>query len=158
MTTTHAKTGPRQRLRFRSVLPHAYEALNALDSAATEGLDRRLVDLVALRTAQLNGCAFCLDMHSKDALHHGDSSERLFMLPAWRESPGYTSRERAALALTEAVTLVSETHVPDEVWDDAAAEFEEHELASLLAVIISSNAWNRMSIATRLPAGKYKPE
>ena len=80
------------------------------------------------------------------------------MLPAWRESPGYTARERAALALTEAVTLVSETQVPDEVWEDAAAEFEEGELASLLAVIISSNAWNRLSIATRLPAGKYKPQ
>ena len=158
MTTTHAEAAPKQRIRFNRLLPEAYDALNALDSAASEGLERRLVDLVALRSAQLNGCAFCLDMHSKDALHHGDSSERLFMLPAWRESPGYSARERAALALTEAVTLVSETHVPDDVWNDAAGEFEERELASLLAVIIASNAWNRMSIATRLPAGKYRPE
>ena len=156
--TIETEAPPKQRIRFNRLLPEAYDALSALDEAGAAGLDRRLVDLVSLRSAQINGCAFCLDMHSKDALHHGDSSERLFMLPAWRESPGYTSRERAALALTEAVTLVSETHVPDEVWDDAAAEFEEHELASLLAVIISSNAWNRMSIATRLPAGKYKPE
>jgi AhpD family alkylhydroperoxidase len=156
--TIETEAPPKQRIRFNRLLPEAYDALSALDEAGAAGLDRRLVDLVSLRSAQINGCAFCLDMHSKDALHHGDSSERLFMLPAWRESPGYTARERAALALTEAVTLVSETHVPDEVWADAAAEFEEGELASLLAVIISANAWNRMSIATRLPAGKYKPQ
>ena len=158
MTTTATDTAPKQRIRFNRLLPEAYDALNALDSAASEGLERRLVDLIALRSAQINGCAFCLDMHSKDALHNGDASERLFMLPAWREAPGYSPRERAALALTESVTLVSETHVPDDVWNDAAALFDERELASLLAVIISSNAWNRLSIATRLPAGKYKPE
>ena len=156
--TIETEAPPKQRIRFNRLLPEAYDALSALDEAGAAGLDRRLVDLVSLRSAQINGCAFCLDMHSKDALHQGDSSERLFMLPAWRESPGYTARERAALALTEAVTLVSETQVPDEVWEDAAAEFEEGELASLLAVIISSNAWNRLSIATRLPAGKYKPQ
>src|ERR671934_2916532 len=98
MTTT-TDTATEARLDFRRVLPEAYRALSALHATAEDGLEQSLLDLVCLRTAQLNGCAFCLDMHSKDALHHGDSSERLFMLPAWRESPGYTSRERAALAL-----------------------------------------------------------
>jgi alkylhydroperoxidase family enzyme len=96
-------------------------------------------------------------MHSKDALHHGDTTDRLFLLGAWREAPCFTARERAALGLTDAVTLVRETHVPDEVWAEAASQFEERELAALLATIISSNAWNRLEIAIREPAGSYRP-
>jgi AhpD family alkylhydroperoxidase len=154
--TTDSSTRPR--LNFNRLLPVAYEALLALDKAGADRLETRLLDLVCLRTAQVNGCAYCLDMHSKDALHHGDTSDRLFMLDAWREAPGYTARERAALALAEAVTLVSESRVPDEVWEEAAAAFDERELAALLATIISSNAWNRLSISVRLPAGRYQPQ
>ena|SRR5437870_3545406 len=156
MTTTIAvPTQPR--LAFGLVLPEAYRAMSALHSAAENGLETALVDLVCLRTAQVNGCAYCLDMHSKDALHHGETSDRLFMLDAWREAPCYTARERAALALTDAVTLVRETHVPDDVWQEAAAAFDEQELAALLAAIISSNSWNRLEIAVREPAGTYDP-
>ena len=156
MTTTTEPTTQR-RMEFRRVLPEAYEAMNALHDAASEALEPTLLHLVCLRTAQLNGCAFCLDMHSKDALHVGDASERLFMLDAWRETDAYTPRERAALALTEAVTLVRESRVPDDVWEEAAAAFDERELAALLAAIISSNGWNRLSVATRIPAGRYRP-
>ena len=154
-TTTEAKT--ERRLDFRRVLPDAYQAMNALHDTAEAGLEPTLLHLVCLRTAQINGCAFCLDMHSKDALHVGDTSERLFMLDAWREADAYTLRERAALALTEAVTLVRESRVPDDVWEEAASTFDERELAALLAAIISSNGWNRLSIATRVPAGRYRP-
>jgi AhpD family alkylhydroperoxidase len=156
MTITTA-TPTRQRLDFNRLLPEASEAMSALHKAAADRLETRLLDLVCLRTAQVNGCAFCLDMHAKDALHHGDTSERLFMLDAWREAPGYTARERAALALAEAVTLVSESRVPDDVWDEAAAAFDGRELAALLAAIISSNAWNRLGISVRRPAGRYQP-
>lgn len=153
-TTTATTTEPR--LNVGRVLPKAYKAMDDLHEAAAEHLEDGLVDLVCLRTAQLNGCAFCLDMHSKDALHHGDTSDRLFMLGAWHEAPSFTPRERAALALTDAVTLVRESRVSAEVWEEAATEFEEQELAALLALIVSSNGWNRLSIAVRLPAGRYQ--
>ena len=156
MTITGEMTTQR-RLLFGRVLPEAYRALVALHDAASDGLETGLVDLVCLRTAQINGCAFCLDMHSKDALHHGDTTDRLFLLDAWREASCYTPRERAALALTDAVTCVSETHVPDDVWEEAAARFDERELAALLAAIVSSNSWNRLNIAIREPAGAYRP-
>jgi AhpD family alkylhydroperoxidase len=156
MTITGEMTTQR-RLQFGRVLPEAYRALVALHDAASDGLETGLVDLVCLRTAQINGCAFCLDMHSKDALHHGDTTDRLFLLDAWREASCYTPRERAALALTDAVTFVSETHVPDDVWEEAAAQFDERELAALLAAIVSSNSWNRLNIAIREPAGAYRP-
>jgi AhpD family alkylhydroperoxidase len=145
-----------RRLNFRWVLPEAYRAMSALHETS-EGLGTSLVDLVCLRTAQLNGCSFCLDMHSKDAAHHGDTTYRLFQLEAWREASCFTARERAALGLTDAVTLVRETHVPDDVWDEAAAAFDEKELAALVAAIVSSNSWNRVNIATREPAGAYEP-
>jgi AhpD family alkylhydroperoxidase len=158
MTTTPAAT-TEQRLNVGRVLPKAYKAMDDLHEAAAEHLEAGLVDLVCLRTAQLNGCAFCLDMHSKDALHHGDTSDRLFMLGAWHEAPSFTPRERAALALTDAVTMLHESaresRVSGEVWEEAATEFEEQELAALLALIVSSNGWNRLSIAVRLPAGRY---
>jgi len=156
MTTT-ADAPTQQRMKFGRVLPAAYRALSAFHDAASAALEPGLVDLVCLRTAQLNGCPYCLDMHSKDAIHHGDTTERLFLLDAWREAPGFTPRERAALALTDAVTLVRETHVPDDVWEEAAAELDEKELAALLTAIISSNEWNRMLTSTREPAGTYQP-
>jgi AhpD family alkylhydroperoxidase len=157
MTITEDTVTVPRRLPFPRVLPKAYRAMSALHDAACEGLETSLVDLVCLRTAQPNGCAFCLDMHSKDALHHGDTSYRLFQLEAWREASCFSARERAALGLTDAVTLVRETHVPDDVWEEAAAAFDEHELAALVAAVVSSNCWNRVNIATREPAGTYEP-
>jgi AhpD family alkylhydroperoxidase len=156
MSTT--KTTTEQRLDFKRVLPSAYRAMSALHDAASEGLETRILDLVCLRTAQINGCPYCLDMHSKDALYHGDTTDRLFLLGAWREADCFSPRERAALALTDAVTLVRETRVPDEVWNEASSTFDERELAALLAAIVSSNGWNRLEIAIREPAGTYQPE
>jgi AhpD family alkylhydroperoxidase len=111
--------------------------------------DARLRHLVKLRASQLNGCAFCLDMHHTEARADGESEARLAQLPAWAESPFFDDRERAALALTEAVTLLSETHVPDAVWEEAAAHFAPDELANLLFAIAAINTWNRLMVATR---------
>ncbi len=135
MTTTEPTRTPTRRLEFSSTLPSAYKAMDDLWSAAVDGLETSLVDLVCLRTAQLNGCPYCLDMHSKDAVHHGESTDRLFQLDAWAESACFTPRERAALALTDAITLVRESRVPDGVWAESADRFEETELASLVAAI-----------------------
>jgi AhpD family alkylhydroperoxidase len=120
-------------------------------------LDRRLHDLVSLRASQINGCAFCVDMHWKDARAGGESEARLYSLETWRESPLYTERERAALDLCEATTLVADTHVPDDVWERARASFDDDELAQLVMAIAAINAWNRMNIATRLEPGHYEP-
>ena len=120
-------------------------------------LDRGLGDLVALRASQINGCAFCLDMHWKDLRAAGESEERLYSLEAWRESPLYSDRERAALELCEAMTLVADGHVPDAVWERASGAFDEHELAQLVVAISAINAWNRLNIATRLEPGHYEP-
>jgi AhpD family alkylhydroperoxidase len=155
-TTEHTKTAAR-RLEFARTLPAAYKAMDDLWSAAVDALEVSLVDLVCLRTAQLNGCPYCLDMHSKDALHHGESTDRLLQLDAWGEATCFTPRERAALALTDAITLVRESRVPDAVWSAAAGAFGEVELAALVAAIISSNSWNRLLISIREPAGSYRP-
>ena len=146
------------RLNPYHAAPDAMKAMGALESYVQgSGLEPSLIELVKTRASQINGCAFCLDMHSKDALHHGDTSDRLFQLHAWREASCFTQRERAALALTDSVTLARETRVPDDIWDEAAAAFEEPELAALLAAIVSSNCWNRVNIAIREPAGSYQP-
>lgn len=120
-------------------------------------LDRRLADLVALRASQINGCAFCLEMHWKDMRAAGESDERIHGVAVWRESPLYGEGERAALELCEAMTLIAETHVPDEVWERARAAFDDDELAQLIFAITAINAWNRLNIATRLEPGHYRP-
>jgi len=120
-------------------------------------LDPTIRELVKLRASQINGCAYCLDMHWKDARAAGEPEERLYSLDVWRESPLYSARERAALELCESVTLVSETHVPDEVWEQAAAEFEPDELAQLVVQIGAINLWNRLSITVRRTPGTYQP-
>jgi AhpD family alkylhydroperoxidase len=120
-------------------------------------LDERLKNLITVRASQLNGCAVCIDMHWKDARAAGESEERLYSLDAWRESPLYEDSERAALDLTEAVTLVSDGHVPDEVWDRASAIFGEDELAQLVFAITAINAWNRLMITSRVEPGHYQP-
>ena len=121
------------------------------------GLEANLIHLVKLRVSQLNGCAYCIDMHSKDLRAAGDSEQRLYLLDAWREAPFYSDRERAALAWAEAVTRVSDGHVPDEVFRATRACFSEAEVANLTFVVMTINAWNRLSIALRAPAGTYQP-
>jgi len=135
-----------------------YDAMDPLDQyLAGCGLDETLLHLVRLRASQLNGCAFCLDMHWKDLRALGENEQRLYSLDAWRECPYYTDRERAALAWTEAVTRVEEGHVPDAVYDEARAVFSEKELCDLTLAVAAINAWNRISIAGRLVPGGYKP-
>jgi AhpD family alkylhydroperoxidase len=116
-----------------------------------------LLELVKMRASQINGCAYCLDMHSKDAMAHGETPQRLFLLDAWEESPFYTGRERAALAWTEALTRVADSHVPDEVFDVARKEFSERELVDLALAVVTINGWNRLCIAFRAEPGTYQP-
>jgi AhpD family alkylhydroperoxidase len=121
-------------------------------------LEHRLLHLVKLRASQVNGCAYCLDMHWKDLRAAGETEQRLYSLDAWRECPYYTRRERAALAWTEAVTLVASGQVPDPVYAQAREHFDEKTLADLTLAIATINAWNRLSIAARLPPGTYQPK
>jgi AhpD family alkylhydroperoxidase len=146
---------PAERLSLAEHAPRQYAAMFRLQQSI--GLDRGLSDLVALRTSQINGCAFCLDMHWKDLRATGESEERLYSLDAWRESPLYSDRERAALELCEAMTLLADGHVPDTAWERASAAFDEDELAQLVFAITAINAWNRLNIATRLEPGHYQP-
>jgi AhpD family alkylhydroperoxidase len=138
------------RLNPYQAAPNAMKALAALEAqVANSGLDPKLMELVKIRASQINGCAFCLNMHTQDARAKGESEERIYLLNAWRESPLYTMHERAALAWTEAVTLVSETHVPDAVYEEVRAEFEPEELVKLTLLIATINAWNRFAISFR---------
>jgi AhpD family alkylhydroperoxidase len=121
------------------------------------GLDQKLLDLVRMRASQINGCAYCLDMHSKDARANGETEQRLYGLEAWRETPYYSARERAALEWTEALTLVAETHVPDDVYERVREQFSENELVHLTLAIVSINGWNRLNIAARTVPGDYVP-
>jgi len=141
------------RMDLKTLAPRVYKAMLALDAAAGEGLEPPLKELVRIRASQLNGCVYCIDMHSTDARKGGESEQRIYALPAWREAPYYTDRERAAFALTDAVTLLSETHVPRDVWDEAADEFTGPELAQLISLILAINAWNRIAVTTRMEPG-----
>jgi AhpD family alkylhydroperoxidase len=136
-----------------------FQAMMALETYVrkSSGLEPSLLQLVRMRSSQINGCAYCLDMHSKDARVEGETEQRLYCLPAWRETPFYSERERAALAWTEAVTQVSEDHVPDEVFELARTQFSEEELGQLTLAIVSINGWNRFSIAFRAVPGIYQP-
>ncbi|MGW8398662.1 carboxymuconolactone decarboxylase family protein [Streptomyces lydicus] len=146
------ETAPRLPL-FR-LAPEIYAPLHALTQAAKKGLDPVLAELLLIRASQLNHCAFCLDMHVVDARKAGVSEERIALLSAWEEAPAhYTEKERAALAFTEAVTLVSHGGVPDDVYERAAAHFDDAELARLLALITAINSWNRLNVAARTPVG-----
>jgi AhpD family alkylhydroperoxidase len=140
----------KSRINSYQTAPGVMKAMMALQNeVAQSGLDPSLVGLVEIRASQINGCAFCLHMHTRDARARGETEQRIYLLDAWRESPLYSERERAALAWTEAVTLVSQTHVPDEVYEQAKAAFSEEELAKLTLLVVTINAWNRFSIAFR---------
>jgi len=142
------------RIDAHKAAPEAYEAMLALERYLHRcGLERSLIELVKLRASQINGCAYCIDMHTKDARVAGETEQRLYLLDAWRESPFYSPRERAALAWTEAVTRVSETHVPDEVYEEARQHYSEKELVDLNWVVVAINAWNRLAIPFRFPPG-----
>jgi AhpD family alkylhydroperoxidase len=121
------------------------------------GLEQSLLHLLELRASQVNGCAFCIDMHWKDARAAGETEQRLYGLDAWRESPYYTPRERAALAWTEAVTRISETQAPDEVYQELKGQFKEEEMVALTFALVAINGWNRLCIGFRVPAGTYEP-
>ncbi|MEV4434706.1 carboxymuconolactone decarboxylase family protein [Streptomyces sp. NPDC049585] len=152
MTTNHP------RIDFHTLVPNVWQAMLGLERASREGLDHSLLELVKIRASQLNRCAFCLDMHTKDARKAGESEERIHLLSAWEEADGYyTERERAALALTEAVTVLTDGFVPDEVYERAARHFSDEELARLLAAIVTINAWNRIAVTTRKQPGTYQP-
>lgn len=147
-----------QRLNWAEHVPEVYKAMVRLDAAARRGMEPKLLELVKIRASQLNRCAFCLDMHTKDALAAGESVERIVQLSAWAESAHfYTEKELAAIALTEAVTVLTDGFVPDEVFAEAAAHFEEAELAQLIAAITVINAWNRFGVTCRMTPGHYRP-
>lgn len=147
-----------ERLSMIKLAPAAYSAMIQLEQAVRGlGLESGLYELVKIRASQINGCAFCLDMHTKDARAAGETEQRIYALNAWREAPFYSDRERAALAFTESVTLVANDHVPDAVYAQAAKHFNEHELAALIMAITTINAWNRIAIASRTVAGTYQP-
>jgi AhpD family alkylhydroperoxidase len=144
------------RLHWAELAPDVYKAMAGLDAAARKGLDPVLLELVKIRASQLNHCAFCLDMHTKDALAAGESVERIVQLSAWEESKHfYTDKELAAIGLTEAVTVLTDGFVPDEVYAHAAKQFEEAELAQLIAAITVINAWNRFAVTCRMVPGHY---
>jgi AhpD family alkylhydroperoxidase len=146
------------RIDLMRVTPGIIQAMLGLERQVRKsGLDSTLLDLVRLRASQLNGCAYCLDMHSKDARANGETEQRLHGLVAWREAPYYTARERAALEWTEALTLVSETHVPDDVYERVRTQFTEDELVHLSLAVVAINGWNRLNVAARTVPGGYVP-
>jgi AhpD family alkylhydroperoxidase len=144
------------RIDLMHVNPGVIHAMLGLERQVRQaGFDDTLLDLVRMRASQINGCAYCLDMHSKDARANGETEQRLYSLDAWRETPYYSARERAALEWTEALTLVSETHVPDDVFDRVRAQFSDDELAHLSLAVVAINGWNRLNIAARTVPGGY---
>jgi len=148
---------PRIDYRKHATAP-GVQALTALEQHVRKsGLDTKLLELVRMRASQLNGCAYCLDMHSKDARAEGETEQRIYELNAWRETPFYSDRERAALEWTEAVTLVSETHVPDDVYERVRRHFNQDEIANLTLAIATINVWNRLAISFRTVPGTYQP-
>lgn len=147
------------RMNLAALEPAAYEAMLGLEKYLhNSALPKPLLELVKLRASQINGCAFCVDMHAADAKKGGETDERLYAVAVWQEAPFFTEEERAALALTEAATRLSEggDRVPDEVWDQAAKHFDEHTLAQLVVAIATINAWNRIGVATRMVPRSYK--
>jgi AhpD family alkylhydroperoxidase len=146
------------RINYQKVAPGVYEAMFGLGNYLRKsGLEESLVNLICLRASQINGCAYCLDMHWKDLRAAGENEQRLYGLDAWEESPYYSERERAALAWTEAVTDLREGHVSDEVYEQVRKVFTEKELADLTFAIVMINGWNRLNIAARTVPGSYQP-
>ncbi|GAB1395470.1 carboxymuconolactone decarboxylase family protein [Saprospiraceae bacterium] len=140
------------RINISKVAPKAIEAMMGLEKYIhASGLDKTIYELIKTRASQINGCAYCINMHTRDAIKLGETTQRLFMLDAWRETQLYTEKERATLALTEAMTLLAGKEVPDDIYDNAASLFTEQELAAIIMTIVTINAWNRISITSRTP-------
>jgi AhpD family alkylhydroperoxidase len=138
------------RMNFTQAAPDTIKALGALETQVqASGLEQSLIELVKTRASQINGCGFCINMHTQDARKHGETEQRLYLLNAWREMAVYSDRERAALAWTEAVTLIAETHAPDDVYDDVRKQFSDAETVNLTMLIATINAWNRLAISFR---------
>jgi AhpD family alkylhydroperoxidase len=153
-----AKDIMQARINLMHVNPGVIHAMLGLEKQIRQaGFDSKLLDLVRMRASQINGCAYCLDMHSKDARANGETEQRLYGLEAWRETPYYSARERAALEWTESLTLVSETHVPDEVYERVRQQFTEDQLAHLSLAVVAINGWNRLNVAARTVPGDYVP-
>jgi AhpD family alkylhydroperoxidase len=145
------------RLDFKKISPDVYKAMLGLEKTVNaSGLEASLLDLVRLRASQINGCAQCIDMHSKDLRAQGENEERLYLLNAWREAPFYTERERAALAWTEAVTFIADGHAPNEIYDEVRKHFTDAQLVNLTLAIVAINGWNRLNIAFRAVPGTYR--
>lgn len=146
------------RLDWYKVSPGAYKAMAGLEGfVRNSGLEPALLELVRMRASQINGCAYCLDMHSKDARVAGETEQRLYALSAWRETPFYTERERAALAWTEALTLVHVDHAPEQVYDEMRKQLTEEETVALTMAVVAINGWNRLAIGFRMEPGTYQP-
>jgi AhpD family alkylhydroperoxidase len=154
--STAISTFESPRLELSRYAVGVYRAMVALDGAVE--LEPALRDLISLRASILNGCAYCIDMHTLDARARGESEQRLHAVAGWHEAPFFTDRERAALQLTDAVTLIADTHVPREVYQDARAHFDEEEFMQLLWAIVAINAWNRMAVTTRALPGEHQPQ
>ena len=148
----------KQRIDYVNASPAGFKAMrNLQEHVETCGLEHKLLELVKMRASQINGCAYCLDMHSKDARAGGETEQRLYVLNAWREAPFYSDRERAALAWTEALTRVSDNDVPDELFAEVQKQFSDKELVDLSLAIIAINGWNRLAIPFRSRVGGYRP-
>ena len=138
------------RINFMQAAPDSIKAFMALEAQVQgSGLEQSLIELVKTRASQINGCSFCINMHTQDARKRGETEQRLYLLNAWREAPVYTDRERAALAWTETVTLISETHAPDDIYNEVCAHFSEAETVNLTMLIATINSWNRLAISFR---------
>ncbi|MBV9978574.1 carboxymuconolactone decarboxylase family protein [Bradyrhizobium sp.] len=138
------------RMNFMQAAPDTIKALTALEAQIQgSGLEQSLIELVKTRASQINGCAYCINMHTSDARKHGETEQRLYLLNAWREAPAYSERERAALAWTEAVTLIADTHAPDDLYQDVRKHFSDAETVNLTMLIATINAWNRLAISFR---------
>jgi AhpD family alkylhydroperoxidase len=148
----------KRRFDISKASPDAYQAMVGLERhIARCGLDKGLIHLVKMRVSQINGCGFCLDMHSKDARAHGETEQRLYLLNAWRESPQYTPKERAALAWAESLTNIARTGVPDADYELAKSQFDDKELADLTLLVVAINGWNRIAVGSRTEPGSYQP-
>ncbi|MFZ0487092.1 MAG: carboxymuconolactone decarboxylase family protein [Arenicellales bacterium] len=146
------------RIDYTQVSPDALKTMRNMEAYLAKcGLERPLIYLIKMRASQINGCAYCLDMHSKEARAAGETEQRLYTLDAWRETPFYTARERAALAWTETLTRIAESHAPDDVYQEACAQFSETELVDLTLAVVAINGWNRIAIGFRTEPGTYRP-
>lgn len=147
------------RLDYSKVAPDGVKGLIQQETyIRSSGIEDRIIELVKLRASQINGCAFCIDMHTKDARSHGESEQRLYAVSAWHEAPFFTERERAALLWAEQVTLISRDHVPDAIYNEVRKQFSEKELVDLTLAVIAINSWNRLAVTFRTLAGTYKPD